>query len=144
MCLDARDPYCGWDRKQRRCTTIEDSSNMSQWFQNITACPVRTSHLKSPPHSLLHAWLMFRHMSAVSIALSQSPTAALKSVLRERCYAAWLITSLEAAALWSLFFRTEILHAPNLQICTFFFSLIPAEEPNRRWRIRALGSMATL
>lgn len=40
MCLEARDPYCGWDFRQHRCTTLEESSNMSQWKQNITACPV--------------------------------------------------------------------------------------------------------
>nr|XP_021490329.1 semaphorin-5B [Meriones unguiculatus] len=40
-CLEARDPYCGWDGKRQHCSTLEDSSNMSLWIQNITACPVR-------------------------------------------------------------------------------------------------------
>uniref|UniRef100_A0A4W3JF97 Semaphorin-2A n=1 Tax=Callorhinchus milii TaxID=7868 RepID=A0A4W3JF97_CALMI len=37
----ARDPYCGWDPAKKRCTTFEDSTNMSHWIQNITECPVK-------------------------------------------------------------------------------------------------------
>lgn len=40
-CMEARDPYCGWDHKLKRCTTIEGSSNVNYWTQNITECPVR-------------------------------------------------------------------------------------------------------
>ncbi|KAM8871971.1 semaphorin-5B-like [Synchiropus picturatus] len=40
-CIEARDPYCGWDLKEKRCTTLEESSNINHWRQNISQCPVR-------------------------------------------------------------------------------------------------------
>uniref|UniRef100_A0A3Q3VTF2 Semaphorin-5A n=1 Tax=Mola mola TaxID=94237 RepID=A0A3Q3VTF2_MOLML len=39
-CMQARDPYCGWDHSKNLCSTIEETQDMTQWTQNITECPV--------------------------------------------------------------------------------------------------------
>ncbi|XP_071941969.1 semaphorin-5A-like isoform X2 [Antedon mediterranea] len=42
-CIDAKDPYCGWDRKKGMCTTFTDSFSLSRWLQVIDSCPVQHS-----------------------------------------------------------------------------------------------------
>uniref|UniRef100_A0A452VBN6 Semaphorin 5A n=1 Tax=Ursus maritimus TaxID=29073 RepID=A0A452VBN6_URSMA len=40
-CVGAQDPYCGWDMVMKKCTSLEESLNMTQWEQNTTTCPTR-------------------------------------------------------------------------------------------------------
>ncbi|XP_035566283.1 semaphorin-5A isoform X9 [Canis lupus familiaris] len=40
-CIGAQDPYCGWDMVMKKCTSLEDSLNMTQWEQITSTCPIR-------------------------------------------------------------------------------------------------------
>ncbi|KAG9466673.1 hypothetical protein GDO78_016302, partial [Eleutherodactylus coqui] len=70
-CLGAKDPYCGWDSKKKRCTTLEDSSNMSLWFQNITDCPVRNLTVNGGLGTW-SAWQPCQHSDGDSTCLCRS------------------------------------------------------------------------
>ncbi|XP_038044114.1 semaphorin-5A-like isoform X2 [Patiria miniata] len=40
-CVEARDPYCGWNTQTDACTTRpQDKDTLDLWIQEITACPV--------------------------------------------------------------------------------------------------------
>ncbi|XP_022082642.1 semaphorin-5A-like isoform X3 [Acanthaster planci] len=40
-CVDARDPYCGWNPQTNSCTTKpQDNDVLALWIQEITSCPV--------------------------------------------------------------------------------------------------------
>lgn len=39
-CLNAMDPYCGWDEMIEKCTAAPNGNTLSRyWFQNATECP---------------------------------------------------------------------------------------------------------
>uniref|UniRef100_UPI00358F01F4 semaphorin-5A-like n=1 Tax=Myxine glutinosa TaxID=7769 RepID=UPI00358F01F4 len=42
-CLQARDPYCGWDSALRLCTAWQDGTAITggHWEQDLSACPVQ-------------------------------------------------------------------------------------------------------
>lgn len=43
-CLNAMDPYCGWNELQEACTPPPQGDTLSRyWLQNATACPVLTA-----------------------------------------------------------------------------------------------------
>ncbi|NP_001164716.1 semaphorin 5A-like protein [Saccoglossus kowalevskii] len=42
-CLDAMDPYCGWDSKLGslgQCVTYDESVNIAHWHQDMSSCPI--------------------------------------------------------------------------------------------------------
>lgn len=42
-CVNAMDPYCGWNENMYRCQTPPDGDvTSSSWQQNITQCPDRS------------------------------------------------------------------------------------------------------
>lgn len=43
-CLNAMDPYCGWNELQEACTAPPNGDTLTRyWVQNSTACPLLTA-----------------------------------------------------------------------------------------------------
>lgn len=43
-CMNAMDPYCGWDDLRRKCSTPPDEDPLaSHWYQNANDCPILQS-----------------------------------------------------------------------------------------------------
>lgn len=43
-CMNANDPYCGWDDLRRKCSTPPDDDPLaSHWYQNANDCPILQS-----------------------------------------------------------------------------------------------------
>ncbi|XP_060681675.1 semaphorin-5A-like [Hemiscyllium ocellatum] len=38
-CVGAHDPHCGWDLTAKKCTTLEESTNVNKWEQELDLCP---------------------------------------------------------------------------------------------------------
>ena len=52
-CLNAMDPYCGWNRNKEECTTAPNRNpRVATWQQNVLSCPVLTD----PVDGVWTAW----------------------------------------------------------------------------------------
>ena len=56
QCLNAMDPYCGWNRQKNECTnTPNRNPRAAYWTQDAITCPVLTDPVRSrilvAPHS---------------------------------------------------------------------------------------------
>ena len=58
QCLNAMDPYCGWNTMQEECTPPPNKNPLvSYWQQSITSCPVLNAPGKF--HSIPAGWEEF-------------------------------------------------------------------------------------
>lgn len=60
-CLNAMDPYCGWNELQEACTAPPNGDTLARyWVQNSTTCPLLTAGYNSKDaHRLIRAKLNF-------------------------------------------------------------------------------------
>ena len=43
-CLNAMDPYCGWNKQKRECATSPNKNpRVAYWQQNVISCPITTA-----------------------------------------------------------------------------------------------------
>ena len=63
-CVNAMDPYCGWNKQKNECTmTPNKNPRAAYWQQNMLTCPVlsdpvRLNFLLHIPFENVHAWLL--------------------------------------------------------------------------------------
>lgn len=75
-CLNAMDPYCGWNELQEACTPPPNGDTLSRyWIQNATACPVLTA----PVDGGWSAWSDWFRCSQSGQSSSSAAAAALSS-----------------------------------------------------------------
>lgn len=72
-CLNAMDPYCGWNELLQSCTSAPNGDSLTRhWIQNATECPVISAPVDGS-WSTWSAWTKCAQLSGQSSADEQNP-----------------------------------------------------------------------